>query len=149
MDLQREKSHLKQRRGEKKNGIYSTRADRGQPDETCTQSVHSKKGRGRKKNSTWRVNCIIQHSTSCNRTKQEQYFCLKVIRYLSRGEKKRNTAQCARPEHRFIILIMSYGLSLRSQSSFVSHFIPMCIVARAAYKKGARRLCTGAPSFVI
>lgn len=108
-----------------------------------------RRGGGEKKNSTWRVNCIIQHSTSCNRTKQEQYFCLKVIRYLSRGKKKRNTAQCARPEHRFIILIMSYGLSLRSQSSFVSHFIPMCIVARAAYKKGARRLCTGALSFVI
>lgn len=118
MDPQREKRHLKRQ----KNGIYSTCIVRGQPDETHTKCTLKERKL---------MNCIIQHSTSCNRTMQEQYFCLKVIRYLSQEK----NIQYWRLEHRFIILLMFYGLFLRSESSFVSRFIPMCIVARAEYKQ--------------
>lgn len=122
MDPQREKRHLKRQ----KNGIYSACIVQGQPNETNTKCTLKKI-----KNSSQLVNCIIQHSTSCNRTIQEQYFCSKVIRYLSQEK----DIQFQRLKHRFIILIMFYGLFLHSESSFVSHFIPMCIVARAEYQQ--------------
>lgn len=117
--------------------------ERGQPDEAHTESTL--RG-GLRKNSTWRVNCIIQRSTSCNRTKQGQYFLFEgnqisrgegEVEREREGERERKTyihRAPTGPEHRFSILTTSHGLFFPpfSEVSFVSHFVPMCIAARGS-----------------